>query len=73
VVDGSTTPVTISIAAGTYADVGSLVTAIQTAVDQTSLKDRVKVASDSTGVINFSSMRVGVCLTSPSPAPLRPP
>ena len=59
VVDGSTTPVTISIAAGTYADVGSLVTAIQTAVDQTSLKDRVKVASDSTGVINFSSMRSG--------------
>ena len=32
---------------------------IQTAVDQTSLKDRVKVASDSTGVINFSSMRSG--------------
>ena len=59
VVDGSTTPVSVSIAPGTYADVGSLVTAVQTAIDQTALKDRVKVASDSTGVINFASARSG--------------
>ncbi|MDD2988410.1 MAG: flagellar hook protein FlgE [Zoogloea sp.] len=58
-VDGATTPVTVSIAPGTYADTGSLVTAIQTAIDQTSLKGRVKVASDSTGVINFASARSG--------------
>jgi len=58
-VDGASAPVSVSIAAATYADVGSLVTAIQTAVDKTALKDRVKVSSDSTGVINFASMRGG--------------
>lgn len=58
-VDGATTPVTVNVAPGTYADVGSLVTAVQTAVDQTTLKGRVKVSSDSTGVINFASARSG--------------
>ncbi|MBT9497374.1 MAG: flagellar hook-basal body complex protein, partial [Zoogloea sp.] len=58
-VDGATTPVTVSVTPGTYADVGSLVTAVQAAIDKTSLKDRVKVSSDSTGLINFASMRSG--------------
>ncbi len=58
-VDGATSAVAVTIAAATYADVGSLVTAIQTAVDKTALKDRIKVASDSTGVINFASTRSG--------------
>lgn len=58
-VDGATTPVNVSIAAGTYADVGSLVSAIQTAIDQSSLKGRVTVSSDSTGIISFASARSG--------------
>ena len=58
-VDGASAPVVVSVTPAAYADVGSLVTAIQSAVDKTSLKDRVKVASDSTGVINFASARGG--------------
>ncbi|HMV17673.1 MAG TPA: flagellar hook protein FlgE [Zoogloea sp.] len=58
-VDGAPTATSVTIAPSTYADVGSLVSAIQTAVDQTALKGRVKISSDSTGKISVTSARSG--------------
>jgi len=57
-VDGGTA-VTVTVAPGTYSDSGTLVTAIQTAIDQTTLKGRVAVSSDSAGVLSFNSTRSG--------------
>ncbi len=57
-VDGGTAT-TVTVAPGTYADSGALVTAIQTAIDQTTLKGRVAVSTDSAGVLSFNSLRTG--------------
>lgn len=57
-VDGETTA-TAKIAAGTYTDTSSLVAAIQTAIDQTSLKGRVTASSDSSGIITLNSTHGG--------------
>lgn len=57
--DGETALTKVKMPAGTYTDVGSLVTAIQTAIDQSSLKGRVKVSGDSTSAVTFTSARSG--------------
>ena len=57
-VDGETTA-TAKIAASTYTDTSSLVAAIQTAIDQTTLKGRVTASSDSSGIITLNSTHGG--------------
>lgn len=57
--DGETGSTVVSLPAGTYNDVGSLAAAIQTAIDQSSLKGRIKVSGDSTPAITFTSARTG--------------
>ncbi|NTV11068.1 MAG: flagellar hook-basal body complex protein, partial [Zoogloea sp.] len=59
-VDHAIMPTAVSIAAGTYNTPSALVTAIQSAIDQTNLKGRVTVGLDSTGnALTFSSDRSG--------------
>ncbi len=57
-VDGEASA-TVTIPAGSYADSSSLVAALQTAIDQTSLKNRVVASSDSNGVLSLASERGG--------------
>lgn len=57
--DGETSLAKVKMPAGTYTDVGSLVTAIQTAIDQSPLKGRIKVSGDSTSAVTFASARTG--------------
>lgn len=57
-VDGEASA-TVTIPAGSYADSSSLVAALQTAIDQTSLKGRVVASSDSNGVLSLASERGG--------------
>ncbi|MBS0355132.1 MAG: flagellar hook-basal body complex protein [Proteobacteria bacterium] len=57
--DGETGSTVVNMPAGTYNDVGSLAAAIQTAIDQSSLKGRIKVSGDSTPAITFTSARTG--------------
>lgn len=57
--DGETASTVVNLPAGTYNDVGSLAAAIQTAIDQSSLKGRIKVAGDSTPALTFTSARTG--------------
>ncbi|MDD3352781.1 flagellar hook protein FlgE [Zoogloea sp.] len=57
--DGETGTTELALPAGTYNDVGSLAAAIQSAIDQSSLKGRIKVAGDSTPALIFSSARTG--------------
>ncbi|MBS0346769.1 MAG: flagellar hook protein FlgE [Proteobacteria bacterium] len=57
--DGETGSTVVTMPAGTYTDVGSLAAAIQTAIDQSALKGRIKVAGDSTPALTFTSARTG--------------
>ena len=57
-VDGEASA-TITIPVGSYADSSSLVAALQTAIDQTSLKGRLVASSDSNGVLSLASERGG--------------
>ena len=57
--DGEPGSTVVSMPAGTYNDVGSLAAAIQSAIDQSALKGRVKVAGDSTPALTFTSARTG--------------
>jgi flagellar hook protein FlgE len=57
-VDGEASA-TVTIPVGSYADSSSLVAALQTAIDQTSLKGRVVASSDSNGVLSLASERGG--------------
>ncbi|MDD3328568.1 MAG: flagellar hook protein FlgE [Zoogloea sp.] len=57
-VDGEASA-TVTIPAGSYADSSSLVAALQTAIDQTSLKGRVVASSNSNGVLSLASERGG--------------
>ena len=57
-VDGEASA-TVTIPVGSYADSSSLVAALQTAIDQTSLKGRLVASSDSNGVLSLASERGG--------------